>query len=210
MRSFLDSCFDLEKEFDSRFKMTCMQNETDFAMNTRIYKYPGKALYVAHRDVDTEMNLADAFGFNPTVGVFSMYEGMSYNLVDGPLARTHYHIQDFGSLLTPLEDTMGDKDFLATFGTSDYVPLVDDRTPLNASFLMVCPQYRRTEDTNVATRIGLAETLDFMDRNMGLVDGGFNFDEHDPRIFAEFIAGAEYPIMIADKAMIQRAKEAMR
>ena len=108
MRPFLDRHFTLEKEFEGRFRMPAQGIDLDFAMNTRIYKYPGKALYVAHRDVDTDLGLADAFGYNPEVSVFSMYRGMSYGIVDGPLARTHYHIQDFGSLLSPLEDPLSD------------------------------------------------------------------------------------------------------
>ena len=210
MKQFLEKYFELEKEFESRFRMTCQRNELDLPMNTRLYKHPQLALYVAHRDIETDINLASWFPFNPAVSLFAIFKELAYEALDGPLAQTHYHPQNTGSLLHPLEDPLSDDEFLRTFGTDDYKPLIDDREPLNAAFLLMRPYYIRTEDTEVATRISLVETLNDFTRRMRLVEGSFDFDVHRHNIFPEFIAGVEFPVLAENEEMIKRSKEIMR
>ena len=122
--------------------------------------------------------------------LFFMHTSPVGDVMNHIFAETNFHLIHGDSLLPKLEDPLSEEELFETFGTENYEPLIDDRDPLNASYLQIMSVAR---GATITKENSLQEILDvfFKHNTIAVANEDFDFDKHEPDTFVRFVLGMD-------------------
>ncbi len=188
------------------FQDEILAEDTALKMCSSYFWGRQKGLYGVVREVEAH---------KPIVDLFFMHECFPSDVYDDAICRVNLDYIKGGDMHVPLEDSLSEEEFIRSFGTKEYVPLIDERAELNASWIRVKPVYsfdNKSNSLDMALENSMRQIGGFLQmyRPLRRVFVDVDFSVHEPTLFSSFLVGAEFSFeenILGCEEMIVRAKE---